>query len=66
MLLLTFFFDLFLPIAPWPWGQLSFQQKLVRGVSPGKKRWLVRRADNLTTFMCRFSRYSESLNLLKV
>jgi hypothetical protein len=44
-----------LPVALWPWGWLSLQQKWVPGIFPGGKRRPVRRADNLTTFMCRLS-----------
>jgi len=34
MVSLEFFIDLFLPAAAWYWGQLSFQQKRLPGLSP--------------------------------
>ena len=45
----------FLPTVPWPWGRLS----------PKEQRRPMNEADNLTTFTCRMSWKSWSLNLLE-
>jgi len=52
MVSLEFFIDIILLAALWPWGLLSLEQKIVPGIFPWGQRWLVRRADNLTTFTC--------------
>jgi len=39
--------------ALWPWGWLSLRHKWAPGIFPGGQRQPVRRADNLSTFMCR-------------
>ena len=31
---LNFLIDVFLLVALWPWGRLTFQQKIVPGVTP--------------------------------
>ena len=49
--IVQFFFHIKLPIALWPWGRLSFEQKWVPGVFPGAWRRPVRKANNLTTIL---------------
>jgi hypothetical protein len=44
-----------IPAALWPWGQLNLWQIWVQEIFPGWKRRPVRRADKLTTFVCRLS-----------
>ena len=62
---LEFVIDIILPVALWPLGRLSLITEMsTRNISWGK-RWLVRKADNLTTFMCRLIRNSGNLNLLE-
>jgi hypothetical protein len=50
-----FFIDVVLPATQWPWGQLSLYKKWAPGLFPRGLRQPVRRADNLTTFMCQLS-----------
>jgi hypothetical protein len=62
---LDFSVTYFLLTVPWPWGLLSPEWKWASSTLPGGKGGRWREADNLTTFMCRMSRKSGSLNLLE-
>jgi len=53
---IAFFTDIFLQAAIWRWGRLSLSQIRVPGLFPGEQCGPVRRADNLTTFMCTLTR----------
>ena len=55
MVSLAFFVDIILTSALWPLGRLSPWQKWLPGIFPREWSPPVRRADNLTTFMCRLS-----------
>ena len=55
MVSLEFFIDIILPAALWPLGSTQPLTEREPGIFPGGKGGPVRRTDNLTTFMCRFS-----------
>jgi hypothetical protein len=59
---LQFLIYTILTVALWPWGRLGLWHKRVPGILPWGVTVADRMADSLTTFMCRLSRKSRSLN----
>ena len=56
MVSLEFFIDIILPATLWSWVDSASKRNEYRNIFLGGKRRPVRRADKLTTFICRLSR----------